>query len=60
MVLVVIMLAFANIGFGSNNFGGQHFWLPVYLSKDSLEASISSAKSSEINVLVPGAEPDGD
>ncbi|XP_027354339.1 cyclase-associated protein 1-like [Abrus precatorius] len=32
----------------------------LYLSKDSLEASISTAKSSEINVLVPGAEPDDD
>lgn len=32
----------------------------LYLSKDSLETSISTAKSSEINVLVPGAEPDGD
>ncbi|CAK9142975.1 unnamed protein product [Ilex paraguariensis] len=32
----------------------------VYLSKDSLEASITTAKSSEINILVPGAEPDGD
>ncbi|KAI4295531.1 hypothetical protein L6164_035570 [Bauhinia variegata] len=32
----------------------------LYLNKDSLEASISTAKSSEINVLVPGAEPDGD
>ncbi|RDY12976.1 Cyclase-associated protein 1, partial [Mucuna pruriens] len=32
----------------------------LYLSKDSLEASITTAKSSEVNVLVPGAEPDGD
>ncbi|KAF7840940.1 cyclase-associated protein 1-like [Senna tora] len=32
----------------------------LYLSKDSLGASLSTAKSSEINVLVPGAEPDGD
>ncbi|CAN0909886.1 Glucan endo-1,3-beta-glucosidase 7, partial [Linum grandiflorum] len=32
----------------------------VYLSKNSLETSITTAKSSEINVLVPGAEPDGD
>ncbi|KAL1308978.1 cyclase-associated protein 1 [Arachis ipaensis] len=32
----------------------------LYLSKDSLETSISTAKSSEINVLVPGAEPGGD
>ncbi|KAG4994009.1 hypothetical protein JHK86_030836 [Glycine max] len=32
----------------------------LYLSKDSLEASITTAKSSEINVLVPGADPDGD
>lgn len=32
----------------------------LYLSEDSLETSISTAKSSEINVLVPGAEPDGD
>lgn len=30
----------------------------LYLSKDSLEASITTAKSSEINVLVPG--PDND
>ncbi|KAK7310635.1 hypothetical protein RJT34_08255 [Clitoria ternatea] len=34
--------------------------LQLYLSKDSLEASISTAKSSEINVLVPGVEADGD
>ncbi|XP_054786461.1 cyclase-associated protein 1-like [Prosopis cineraria] len=32
----------------------------LYLSKDSLEVSISTAKSSEINVLVPGAACDGD
>ncbi|KAK6159473.1 hypothetical protein DH2020_006787 [Rehmannia glutinosa] len=32
----------------------------LYLSKDALEASITTAKSSEINVLVPGSEPDGD
>ncbi|XP_031382685.1 cyclase-associated protein 1 isoform X2 [Punica granatum] len=32
----------------------------LYLSKDSLDSSITTAKSSEINVLVPGAEPDGD
>ncbi|KAA8531384.1 hypothetical protein F0562_006120 [Nyssa sinensis] len=32
----------------------------LYLSKASLETSITTAKSSEINVLVPGAEPDGD
>ncbi|KAG6382530.1 hypothetical protein SASPL_157799 [Salvia splendens] len=32
----------------------------LYLSKDALGASITSAKSSEINVLVPGSEPDGD
>ncbi|KAI4298347.1 hypothetical protein L6164_031920 [Bauhinia variegata] len=32
----------------------------LYLSRDSLEASISTAKSSEINVLVPGAGPDDD
>ena len=32
----------------------------IYLSKDSLETSISSAKSSEINVLVPNVESDGD
>ncbi|KAF5448809.1 hypothetical protein F2P56_029308 [Juglans regia] len=32
----------------------------LYLSKESLGASITTAKSSEINVLVPGAEPDGD
>ncbi|KAF7142619.1 hypothetical protein RHSIM_Rhsim05G0074500 [Rhododendron simsii] len=32
----------------------------LYLSKDSLEASITTAKSSEINVLVPGAGPDDD
>ncbi|KAK7283499.1 hypothetical protein RIF29_13052 [Crotalaria pallida] len=32
----------------------------LYLSKDSLEASISTAKSSEINVLVPGVGPDDD
>lgn len=32
----------------------------LYLGKESLGASITTAKSSEINVLVPGAEPDGD
>ncbi|KAF7810887.1 glucan endo-1,3-beta-D-glucosidase [Senna tora] len=32
----------------------------IYLSKESLETSISTAKSSEINIMVPGAEPDGD
>ncbi|XVF45268.1 hypothetical protein PTKIN_Ptkin02bG0191900 [Pterospermum kingtungense] len=32
----------------------------LYLSKDSLEASITTAKSSEINVLVPATESDGD
>ncbi|KAF5751107.1 cyclase-associated protein 1 [Tripterygium wilfordii] len=32
----------------------------LYLSKDSLGASITTAKSSEINVMTPGAKPDGD
>ncbi|KAK9060375.1 hypothetical protein SSX86_021079 [Deinandra increscens subsp. villosa] len=32
----------------------------LYLSKDSLEASITTAKSSEINVLVPLSGPDND
>ncbi|KAJ8767208.1 hypothetical protein K2173_013605 [Erythroxylum novogranatense] len=32
----------------------------LYLSKDSLGTSITTAKSSEINVLIPGAQPDGD
>ncbi|XP_022876272.1 cyclase-associated protein 1-like [Olea europaea var. sylvestris] len=32
----------------------------LYLSKDSLEASVTTAKSSEINVLVPGSGPDSD
>ncbi|XP_021731602.1 cyclase-associated protein 1-like [Chenopodium quinoa] len=32
----------------------------IYLSKDSLEASITTAKSSEINVMVPASEADGD
>ncbi|XP_050260415.1 cyclase-associated protein 1 [Quercus robur] len=32
----------------------------LYLSKESLGTSITTAKSSEINVLVPGAEPNGD
>ena len=32
----------------------------LYLSKDSLQASITTAKSSEINVLVPGAGADSD
>ncbi|XP_075504362.1 cyclase-associated protein 1-like [Primulina tabacum] len=32
----------------------------LYLSKDSLETSITTAKSSEINVLVPGSGSDGD
>lgn len=32
----------------------------LYLSNDSLKASITTAKSSEINVLVRGSDPDGD
>ncbi|CAM8928161.1 unnamed protein product [Rhodiola kirilowii] len=32
----------------------------LYLSKDSLDASITTAKSSEINVLVPGPDADSD
>ena len=32
----------------------------LYLSSSSLGASITTAKSSEINVLVPGAGPDSD
>ncbi|RWR95712.1 cyclase-associated protein 1 [Cinnamomum micranthum f. kanehirae] len=32
----------------------------LYLSKDALGTSITTAKSSEINVLVPGAGPEGD
>ncbi|XP_072992033.1 cyclase-associated protein 1-like [Typha latifolia] len=32
----------------------------LYLSKDSLQASIATAKSSEINVLVPSSGSDGD
>lgn len=32
----------------------------LYLTKDSLEASITTAKSSEINVMVPGANPEDD
>ncbi|KAI7742134.1 hypothetical protein M8C21_003538 [Ambrosia artemisiifolia] len=32
----------------------------LYLSKGSLDASITTAKSSEINVLVPAAGPDND
>lgn len=32
----------------------------LYLSKDSLETAITTAKSSEINVLVPGAETNSD
>ncbi|KAA8545970.1 hypothetical protein F0562_020579 [Nyssa sinensis] len=32
----------------------------LYLNKGSLQASITTAKSSEINVLVPGAGPDDD
>lgn len=32
----------------------------LYLSKESLEASITTAKSSEINVLVPASEDGGD
>lgn len=32
----------------------------LYLSKDSLEASITTAKSSEINVMVPASDADGD
>ncbi|KAH9603700.1 hypothetical protein KSS87_007451 [Heliosperma pusillum] len=32
----------------------------LYLSKDSLETSITTAKSSEINVMVPASDADGD
>ncbi|KAJ4850397.1 F-actin-capping protein subunit alpha [Turnera subulata] len=32
----------------------------LYLSKDSLGASVTTAKSSEVNVLLPGAGPDDD
>ncbi|KAJ3672854.1 hypothetical protein LUZ60_006228 [Juncus effusus] len=32
----------------------------LYLSKDSLGASVTTAKSSEINVLAPGSGPDSD
>lgn len=32
----------------------------LYLSKDALGTSITTAKSSEINVMVPGTDPDGD
>ncbi|KAL1801847.1 hypothetical protein ACET3Z_030494 [Daucus carota] len=32
----------------------------VYLSKDSLGSSITTAKSSEVNMLVPGASPEDD
>jgi hypothetical protein len=32
----------------------------LYLSKGSLDASITTAKSSEVNVLVPGASDDAD
>ncbi|KAL1563964.1 cyclase-associated protein 1-like [Salvia divinorum] len=32
----------------------------LYLSKEALGSSITTEKSSEINVLVPGSEPDGD
>lgn len=32
----------------------------LYLGKDALGASITTAKSSEINVLVPGVDPNGD
>lgn len=45
-------------GLGSDHFCGQYSSLQLYLSKDSLEASITTAKSSEVNVLVPGAGAD--
>lgn len=32
----------------------------LYLSKDSLETSITTAKSSEINVMVPASDTNGD
>eukprot|EP00899_Mesostigma_viride_P007907 jgi/Mesvir1/17117/Mv07550-RA.1 len=32
----------------------------LYLSKDSLDAGITTAKSSEVNVMVPGATPEAD
>lgn len=32
----------------------------LFLSKDSLEASITTAKASEVNVMVPATDPDAD
>jgi Adenylate cyclase associated (CAP) C terminal len=32
----------------------------LYLSKDALGAGITTAKSSEVNVIIPGASPDDD
>ncbi|GKB72442.1 cyclase-associated protein 1-like protein [Tanacetum coccineum] len=32
----------------------------LYLSKDSLESSITTAKASEVNVMVPAEDPDAD
>ena len=34
--------------------------LQLYLSKESLAAAITTAKSSEVNVIVPGATPEDD
>ncbi|KAL0386963.1 UNVERIFIED_CONTAM: Cyclase-associated protein 1 [Sesamum radiatum] len=38
----------------------QYSRLQLYLSKDSLEASITTAKSSEVNVLIPASDSPGD
>eukprot|EP00494_Astrolonche_serrata_P001138 UN01144 len=47
-------------GHRTDNINRQHSWVSVNLNKESLAASITSAKSSEMNVLVPSDETDGD
>ncbi|CAN7082307.1 unnamed protein product [Brassica oleracea var. botrytis] len=50
---VMRRFAFGAVSEEKNTTGCQ-----LYLSKDSLETAITTAKSSEINVMVPGASPD--
>nr|VDD40930.1 unnamed protein product [Brassica oleracea] len=50
---VMRTFAFGAVSEEKNTTGCQ-----LYLSKDSLETAITTAKSSEINVMVPGASPD--
>ncbi|KAL4567775.1 hypothetical protein LXL04_023369 [Taraxacum kok-saghyz] len=56
--LFLLFSMMINIGYNPTISVDNSAGCQLYLSKDSLEASITTAKSSEINVLVPG--PDND